>query len=140
MDARGFREYTGAKLTARLRRCEFYARLHLIQFPDRARVSGIEVMSGRNAYVVEYAPDEYSKARFYFECENGLLVRHDETDSLPEGQMVLQTFPEDYRSVGGVKIPFRNLEIFDGQTALVQITEVHYNVPMDDALFVKPAK
>lgn len=140
VDARGFREHTGGELIVSLRHCDFYARLHLIKSPDKAKVSGIEAVAGRNAYVVEYSPDEYSKGRYYFDCENGLLVRQDETESLPEGQLVQQDFPEDYRTVDGVKIQFRNRDILNGHTLLLRLTQINHNVPVDDALFVKPAK
>jgi len=121
-----------------LRHCDFYARVHLIKSPDKAKVSGIEAVAGRNAYVVEYSPDEYSKGRYYFDCENGLLVRQDEIESMPEGQLVQQDFPEDYRTVDGVKIQFRNRDILNGHTILLRLTQINHNVPVDDALFVKP--
>jgi len=143
-DAHGLREQTGVGLAMRLRHCNFYSRLQPVEFPDKARVSGIEQVEGRNAYVVEYSivysPDAYSKCLLYFDSDTGLLVRQDEMDSLPEGQLVQQDFYDDYRLVDGIRVPFRSRDVINGHTILLRLGEVKHNVPVDDALFIKPAK
>jgi hypothetical protein len=41
--------------------------------------------------------------------------------------------------VDGVKLPFTIRQTSDMGTFIIQITEIHHNVPVDDAMFAKPA-
>jgi photosynthetic reaction center cytochrome c subunit len=75
----------------------------------------------------------------YFDAASGLLVRQVRYTDTKVGLSATQVDYEDYRSVGGIKMPFKTtVSWLDGQT-VYQMTEIKPNVPIDEAKFGKPA-
>ncbi len=77
--------------------------------------------------------------RFFFDKESGLLLRTLRYTQTPLGRNPIQVDYADYRSEGGVKVPFqwtigRPLGRFT-----IKVSDVQQNVPVDDAKFQKPA-
>jgi hypothetical protein len=60
--------------------------------------------------------------------------QHDTT-----GQITDATEHTDYREVDGVKVPFIIYPVQDAHFTF-KLTEVKHNMPIDDAVFVKPKK
>ena len=74
----------------------------------------------------------------YFDTETGLMLRSDSITVAPEGEQATTTFYDDYREVEGTKSPFKiraKTPAFEINTV---ITEIKYNVPIDDAKFAQP--
>lgn len=103
------------------------------------RLSGIQKVGVRDAYVVENATEAKTE-RFYFDSHTGLLLR-----KITLNKTVLMPFPEqvdfeDYREVDGVKMPFTirysAVDTFDSW--IRTFTEIKRNVPVEDSLFVVP--
>ncbi len=106
---------------------------------SKLAVRGVEKVEGRDAYVVVGTPAGLPESTFYFDKENGLLVRSDTIAISPEGRMPIRSFFSDYRDVEGVKIPFKvraSTAVFD---MIMNFSEVKKNEPIDHHLFVKPA-
>ena len=77
--------------------------------------------------------------KLYFEKDSGLLVRMVHYADTAFGFNPTQVDFADYREVGGVKTPYRWTIARPSGSFTIKIDEVKENVPMDDAMFVKPA-
>ena len=107
---------------------------------ESMKLSGLEKVGEREAYVVENATDVKTE-RYYFDSQTGLLLR-----KITLNKTVLMPFPEqvdfeDYREVDGVKVPFTirysAIDTFDSWVRT--FTEIKRNVAVEDTLFVVPA-
>ena len=103
------------------------------------QLAGIEKIDGREMWVVVTSTPE-STISYDFDTETGLLrrrltVNHTAVLPIPE-----QIDFEDYRDVGGVKMPFiirrSAIDTYDSWTRT--FTEIKRNVAVDDSLFAQP--
>jgi hypothetical protein len=76
---------------------------------------------------------------FWFDAETGLLVRQRRYVETALGRNPTEVTYADYREVDGVKVPFRWTVARPSGRFTVQVDEMKQNVPVDDALFQKPA-
>jgi len=107
---------------------------------ESMRVSGIQKVGEREAYVVESTTDARTE-RYYFDTQTGLLLR-----KITLNKTMLMPFPEqvdfeDYREVDGVKMPFTirysGIDTYDSWVRT--FTEIKRNVTVDDTLFAAPS-
>jgi hypothetical protein len=117
---------------------ELFGLLKVKQLPGM-RLSGLQKVNERNAYVVENPTDNRTE-RYYFDTQTGLLLR-----KITLIKTMLMPFPEqidfeDYRDVDGVKVPFTirysAIDTYDSWTR--QFTEIKRNTVVDEALFKAP--
>lgn len=100
-DKNGVREMTPDELiSARMNRRAF-APFHTSAIGADARVIDAESIGQRRAWVVATP-----SARYWFDAENGLLLRRVVESNSPVGRIPEQTDFDDYRDVGGFKLPF----------------------------------
>ena len=101
------------------------------------RVVGTEKIGDRETYIVASRIDPNRTLRFYFDTQTGLLLRELFTTKTMLGPLPEQVDFEDYRDVGGVKLPFTirssDAAPFDNTTR--RFTEIKPNVPADDSIF-----
>lgn len=142
----GLTEKAGLEMGTAMRDADFYQPLKLreqypnLVFKGQAKVTlgkgGAGKVEERDALVLE-APRNGSPRLFYFDSRTGLLLRVEERDNTGKITVALQY--EDYRELDGVKVPFVIHRTEDVQI-IIKLTEVKQNVPIDDAVFVKPKK
>jgi photosynthetic reaction center cytochrome c subunit len=77
--------------------------------------------------------------RLYFDQQSGLLVREVQYTDTPLGLNPVQTDFADYRTVDGVKIPFKWTIARPMGRFTIQVDSVQQNVPVDDSKFTMPA-
>lgn len=118
------------------READFYLLFKLREIYPKIEFKGKEKIGAREAYRLE-APRGGAPKRWYFDAENGALLRTETRDA--EGKLVSSEDYEDYRAVDGVKIAFTTRRLEGGLEAIIKLTEVKQNVPIDDAKFDKPA-
>jgi photosynthetic reaction center cytochrome c subunit len=95
-------------------------------------------MQDRLVNVVQGTGPRGSVATLYFDQTSGLLLRVLRYGNTPIGRVPTQVDYDDYRDVGGIKIPFRlTFAWLDGRDA-IQLSEVQTNVPIDAARFARP--
>lgn len=138
----GDREITGNQLD-NLRNGSFpNAFLDYKEKGSAVRLGGRETIAGREAYVVILEPTRGSVVRLYIDAESYLTTRMVVRVDVPQiGQEVEQTTVfSDYREVDGVKVPFRVEATSSVQNYTIVIANVQHNVPINDALFSKPAR
>ncbi len=75
----------------------------------------------------------------YFDHESGLLLRAVRYGKSPIGRVPTQIDYADYRDVDGIKMPFRMTFAWLNGRDAIQLNEVRTNVPIDPAVFGKPA-
>ena len=106
----------------------------------RMTLEGPAKLHGRDVYVVEGEPEKGPKEKLFFDKENGLLLRWDMVRRDPRrGNVFVKIHLDDYREVDGLKVPFNVRMAFESFSVTMRIDELKHNVPIDDAVFSKPA-
>jgi hypothetical protein len=108
----------------------------------RMRVFGREQVGDRQAYVVGSQAEDGRRERLFFDVQSGLLLRRIAYTATVFGLDPEQTDFEDYRDVGGVKVPFTVKVTYlddDHLGTTRKFTEIKNNVPVDDTRFAAPA-
>jgi hypothetical protein len=96
-------------------------------------------LTGREVRVIEGKPAKGPSEKLFFDVDSGLLIRWDMARrTANRGTVFVRVHLEDYRDVGGVKIPFIVRFAFESFTFRIKLEDVQYNVPIDDAIFKKP--
>jgi hypothetical protein len=132
------REKTGADLAEARRGAIFPREINLkLQYPTMT-VTGREAVGTRDAFVVTGTPADSPPVRLFFDVESGLLVRQIVTRQSPAGPMQVDVTFDDFRVVDGVKRAYVIKQVNPQFTAVIRLSEVKYNVPLDDAMFRKP--
>jgi outer membrane lipoprotein-sorting protein len=135
----GLRELSGAELAAMKREADFYLPLNYKKYFPKLEVQGKQTVGAYEAYVVIATPDEGSPEKLYFDIATGLLVRQDAERESPEGKTASESYIDEYKDVGGVKVPYSLKIVLPTVTIKIKFTDVKANVEIDDAKFSKPA-
>ncbi len=77
--------------------------------------------------------------RFFFDKDSGLLLRMVRYVATPLGPNPAEIDYADYRTEGGVKIPYRWTLARPMGRFTIQIDQVQQNIPIEDGKFSKPA-
>jgi zinc protease len=133
----GLRELSGQELGTAMRSAEFHQVLKFHQLYAKMTVKGAEKVGERDTYVIEADPGDGSLRRMYFDSLTGLLVRNVIERDGPQGRLTFESYPEDYREVGGIKVPFVLRQNNPDVSFVITMTEIQHNVPVDDARFSK---
>jgi Photosynthetic reaction centre cytochrome C subunit len=80
--------------------------LDLRERADKMRVAGKDKIDGRDVYILRAPTAEGGRENLYFDVQTGLLRRRLTYRPTVIGADPEQTDFEDYRAVGGVKVPF----------------------------------
>ena len=129
-------EISGPELSDMSRRSDIHWDLKLKEFYPGLKVIGREKVNGKYAWALESTVDTWT-FRLYFDTESGLLLRFD-TDT-HEAKGTSSVLIGDYRQVGNVRFAFAaSITTPKGGTSR-QLTEVKFNVSIDDSVFAKPS-
>lgn len=106
--------------------------------PAQARVARDRV-GDREVWVLT-SRGTNGRQRFYFDQGTGLLVRRLILTATPVGSIPQQTDFDDYRDVGGFKLPFtvRFDSVDRGASRVVHYTEITPNAKIDERVFEPP--
>lgn len=85
---------------------DLHGDLDLRERADKMRVSAKDKIDGREVYVVRATNPEGNRESLFFDVQTGLLRRRITLRPTVLGSDPEQTDYEDYRAVGGVKVPF----------------------------------
>ncbi|MFY7953961.1 MAG: hypothetical protein ACOVT5_15775 [Armatimonadaceae bacterium] len=96
-------------------------------------------VAGSWCYVVKVTTKANVVNTQYIDAKTLLLSRVDVTMTGPTGKVPAESYLSDYRSVDGVKMPYKTRSIVAGvQEIVITYDKVENNVPVDDAEFTKP--
>ena len=133
----GSQRLNGSSLEQLRRVASYYAVIKVMDEPDQMRVTGKDKIGDREAYVLVLRNDANRTTSFYFDTQTGLLLREVFTTKTILAPLPEQVDFEDYRDVGGIKLPFTirssDPAPFDNTTR--RFTEIKPNVAVDDSLF-----
>ena len=107
---------------------------------DKMEVSGKEDVEGVPTWKVVITRDD-KVTTMYLDEKTGLERKVSATNNQGGTQMVIESIISDYQPVDGIMVPRKVQTLVNGETqALVQISKVEFNVPVDDARFKMPAQ
>ena len=104
------------------------------RFPALA-VRGKEPIDGRDAWIVMARDAAGGRETFWFDAENGRLLRTLHRQHTALGDIPEQADYSDYRKVDGVEVPFTIRHTAPDRTDTIKAEEVTQNVAVDDGLF-----
>jgi hypothetical protein len=127
----------------------FYLRRYPDLFKDiklkeqftRLTFGGRDKIGEKEVYVLRGTTADNKRERLYFDVQTGLLLRRSGSVTNTIGVIPEQVDFEDYRDVGGMKLPFtiRVSSIDSNFSSTRNFTEIKLNVPVDQTKFNKPA-
>jgi hypothetical protein len=107
---------------------------------ESMRLEGKARLNGRDVNIVEGKPAKGPAEKLLFDTETGLLLRWDMVRRQPKrGNVFVKVTLDDYREVDGVKVPFKVRFAFESFDLRLIIDEIQHNIPLEDAMFTKPA-
>jgi photosynthetic reaction center cytochrome c subunit len=113
--------------------------LHLKQLFEELKRFPQENIGERETYVVAGLNAGQLAAKFYFDKDSGDLLRTVRYTKTPLGENPTQIDYADYRLQDGIKVPLRLTISRPNSSLAVQVDDVKFNVPIDDAKFAQPA-
>jgi zinc protease len=135
----GISEIKGTQLAEIKLDADFYRELRLKELYPKILLKSIQKVGGRDAYMLEAVAKEGKPSRFYFDAENGLLVRVELDRQSAMGETHQDIYFEDHQVVDGVKLPFTIRQTEPARAAfLLKVSEIKHNVAINDARFSKP--
>src|SRR6516164_6105146 len=137
----GSSDMSPADLAAMKLESDFYRDIRLKQLYPKINLKGKEKVGDREAYVVEAPHEDGSSEKMYFDTESGLLIQSEVPIDVPdEGKTIVNSQYEDYRDVEGVKVAFTIRQTSADFDYVIKLSEVKYNVSVDDTKFKKPSQ
>jgi len=128
-----------AEVTSARSETDLQLPLHLKELFDELKSVLPEKIADREIYVVAGLNSGDVAAKFYFDQDSGYLLRILRYTTSPLGKNPTQTDYQDYREQDNIKVPFRCTISRPNSRVTVQIKEVKFNLPIDDARFAQPA-
>lgn len=134
----GNRTKSGKELAQGLMTANFYKDINLDKLYTKVEVVKKDKVNDREVYVVRAAKDDLPDVTYYFDVENGLLVRSDSTAISPEGETASSAYYDDYRMVDGINVPHKVRLVNPQFQILMLLTSLKTNVEVDEAKFAMP--
>jgi len=131
----GLTRVTGEDLADIQRRANIHWNLRLHEFYPDIQVKSHQTVDGEDAWKLE-ASLENSTFDFFSSTKTGLLIRFDTDQHVPNG--ISSVSISDYRRVGRVLFAFGAAQTAGAVKWTHKLTEVRFNEPIDDSIFLKP--
>jgi hypothetical protein len=137
---RGVQPITGPNLDQMKLVANFWRDLKFSDRYQQSRPLPKTTVNGHDAYQVRgVVKGTRIQEQLFFDAQSGLLLRRITYRPTPMGPLPDQIDFEDYRDVGGVKVPFVLKTATPDSASVRQYTEVKFNVPVESAKFAMPA-
>jgi predicted Zn-dependent peptidase len=102
-----------------------FMELNLVNTDD-AKITGIESVDGKDAYVVE-VPGEVISYTLFYDVESGLKVKEIQTTSMQGQTQSQDALLKDYKDFDGIKFPETRSATMMGQSVEFKLKEVKIN-------------
>jgi outer membrane lipoprotein-sorting protein len=99
---------------------------------------GITAINDRNLVAVQGTNPGQPPVRLYFDEESGRLLRLVHWRPTAVGAVPTKIDYTDYRSIGGVQLPFQWTRTWTNNQVVIQLKEIRPNVAIDAARFARP--
>lgn len=127
------------RLIALKREADFFAPLRLKANYPGMKLLRISKIGFREAYLIEARPAAGAAERLYFSKETGLIIRWDAVRSSLGVRTAAEIYLDNWTDVDGIKMPFTITQLFPGLSLVFTLEEVKHDVPVNDAIFNRPA-
>lgn len=134
----GVFDMRGDGATQARREANFYLDVRLKEQYKTMNVIGLERLAAREFYVIEGTELDGQVERLFFDVQSGLLARRSWETVTYFGQLANAIDYDDYRKIGGIRLPFLIRRVRAGMTFLQSISELKLNVKLDESIFSKP--
>lgn len=109
--------------------------VNLAQLKAKTTLTGIEVVEGKEAYVVEIVFPQGGKIINYYDVKDGLKVQTVKFGKGPQGEVSVPTLFDNYKEVQGVKLPQTMIPSMGPMKLKMEIATQEVNPKLEDALF-----
>jgi hypothetical protein len=99
------------------------------------QLKGIEMVDGKETYMVEVFHPGSGTGFDYYDTESWLKVREDKVEETPDGQMVQITTLSDYKDVEGILYPHKLDLVIGPQQISGTVEHVKLNSGIEDSVF-----
>jgi glyoxylase-like metal-dependent hydrolase (beta-lactamase superfamily II) len=108
---------------------------------ETLRWVGEAALDGRAHRVVSFADSDGAQLSLYIDAQNGRLSKYETlADNAVLGDTLTEVVLSDYRAVGGVQVPFRQVTRVAGEvTQDLAYSDIKINGGAADSLFAEPA-
>jgi len=134
----GLQEVTGKELSELRRSSQFLYESRLRALFAEVRVVEKAMEEDRPVWVLQATPADGAPELFYFDAESGLLLRHDFTQTTPDGDVPIEHRYSNYIAVDGVMVPTLLRHRDPALEWQVKFSDIRHNVAIDPAKFAKP--
>jgi hypothetical protein len=95
-------------------------------------------VNGKDCYEVQFTTNEDEVETRHISSEDYLLVKQEQTQKTPMGDVPVESIPSDYREVDGLQVP-HSIEVnVMGQQQIMKVDSVAFNTEVPDSTFDLP--
>jgi hypothetical protein len=134
----GPRVKAGAERAFARRQAAFDAIMRWRDLYEKAECAGTVTIDERPCYRLILTPKEGQPETNYYDAASYLLVKSEFVIDHPMGQFSAEMYPDDYRRVDGVLLPFKMRTVMPNDERLITTLSVKHNVDFPDDLFALP--
>ncbi|MEN8202071.1 MAG: hypothetical protein ABFS28_05695 [Bacteroidota bacterium] len=103
-------------------------------------LEGSEEVDGSEAFVLKLTKQNGNIDYYYIDSENYVILKVKSKVIMNGSEIEVEALMSNYQEVDGYLGAFTTEQRYNGQTGLtIQLSEIKYDVEVDDAIFVKPA-
>ncbi len=99
------------------------------------QLKSIEMVNGKETYMVEVSHPGSGTGYDYYDTETGLRLREDKIEITPDGEMVQTTHLSEYKDVDGILYPHQLDLTIGPQQISATIENIILNAGIDDSVF-----
>ncbi len=114
---------------------QFMPELKYSELGYTLQLKSIEMVEGKETYLVEVFHPSSGTGYDYYDTETGLKLREDKVEETPDGNMVQTSNLSDYREVDGILYPHCIKLIIGPQLIEGTVLSVKFNAGIDNAVF-----
>ncbi len=136
----GPRVKAGEEGTTALREASFNAALRWRELYDKVELVGEETVDDHPCYKISLIPKEGKPVVQCYDKKSGLLLKVAVTSLIPSfGEVPIESFLSDYRSVDGIQVPYLVRRRVLKQQIVTRLESVKFNTEITPGRFDLPA-
>ena len=135
----GPRILDGAEKSEALKDATLDPEYHWRQLYSKAETTGEETVNGEECYKVMLTPIGDDPEAWFFSKKTGYVVKMSAVTSTQQGDIPVDTFYSDYKQLGGVLRPTREVQRVAGQEIELRLDSAEVNVEIPAERFQFPA-
>jgi predicted Zn-dependent peptidase len=113
---------------------KIFPELHYADMGITTKLTGIETVNEKDAYVVEVTLKSGQITKSYFDTESGLKVKTSATQKGPQGEMTVYEEYSDFAPIDGIMVPKKNVK-FQGRPFNLELQSAEFNIEVKQDTF-----